>query len=205
MRKWIFLTVWHRCKNVDWGRESWKCVLKLKVPPPIQLHLFEKQKLCLRHSGPCWTHDSQKGGRNPCLHRVCVLPWSCCLHVGSGISDSDPVDYSLPGSSVYGILQTRVLEWVAIPFSRGSSQSRDRPHVSCIWAGFSTIWVTREAHWINRNSKHKMCLTILKIKGVTTMWKSDMTISNDATEKKCWNEPLELGRFLPLQETNSRG
>ena len=39
--------------------------------------------------------------------------------------------YSLPGSSVHGILQARVLEWVAISFSRGSSQPRDQTHVSC--------------------------------------------------------------------------
>ena len=37
----------------------------------------------------------------------------------------DPVDYSPLGSSVHGILQLRILEWVAIPFSRGSSQPRD--------------------------------------------------------------------------------
>ena len=37
----------------------------------------------------------------------------------------DPVDCSLPGSSVHGIPQARILEWVAIPFCRGSSQSRD--------------------------------------------------------------------------------
>ena len=46
-----------------------------------------------------------------------------------------PRDYSLPGSSVHGILQARILEWVAIPFSRGSSPVRDRTHVpwvSCI-------------------------------------------------------------------------
>ena len=36
----------------------------------------------------------------------------------------DPMDYSLPGSSVHGILQARILEWVAIPFFRGSSQPR---------------------------------------------------------------------------------
>ena len=39
---------------------------------------------------------------------------------------------SPPGSSVYGILQTRILEWVAISFSRGSSQPRDQTWVSCI-------------------------------------------------------------------------
>jgi len=44
----------------------------------------------------------------------------------------DPVDYSLPGSSIHGILQTRILERVAISFSRGSSRSRDQTRVSRI-------------------------------------------------------------------------
>ena len=50
-----------------------------------------------------------------------------------------PMDYSLPGSSVPGILQARILEWVAMPFSRGSSQPRDRTWVSCIADRFFTI------------------------------------------------------------------
>ena len=52
----------------------------------------------------------------------------------------DPMDYT-----VHGILHARILEWVAISFSRGSSQSRDRTHVSCIAGGFFTSWATREA------------------------------------------------------------
>ena len=44
----------------------------------------------------------------------------------------DPVDSSPPGSSVHGILQARILEWVAISFSRGSSQPRDQTQVSRI-------------------------------------------------------------------------
>ena len=48
----------------------------------------------------------------------------------------DPMDYSPPGSSVLGILQARILEWVAIPFSKGSSQPRDRTQVSCIAGRF---------------------------------------------------------------------
>ena len=44
----------------------------------------------------------------------------------------DPMDYSPPGSSIHRILQARILEWVANPFSRGSSQPRDRTHVSCM-------------------------------------------------------------------------
>ena len=44
----------------------------------------------------------------------------------------DPMDCSLPSSSVHGILQARILHWVAISFSRGSSRPRDRTLVSCI-------------------------------------------------------------------------
>ena len=55
------------------------------------------------------------------------------------------MDCSPPGSSVHEILQTRILEWVAIPFSRGSSQPRDWTLVSCIAGRFFIIWATREA------------------------------------------------------------
>ena len=58
----------------------------------------------------------------------------------------DPVDCSLPGSSVYGILQARILEWVTISFSRGSSQSRDRTQVSHIGGRCFNRWATRQAH-----------------------------------------------------------
>ena len=43
-----------------------------------------------------------------------------------------PIDCRLPDSSVHGIFQARILEWVAIPFSRGSSRPRDQTQVSCI-------------------------------------------------------------------------
>ena len=57
----------------------------------------------------------------------------------------DPTDHSLPGSSIYGILQTRRLEWVTIPFSRASSWPKDQTWVSCIAKDFFfTIWATRE-------------------------------------------------------------
>ena len=57
----------------------------------------------------------------------------------------DPMDCSLSGSSVHGIFQARVLEWVAISFSRGSSRPRNRTRVSCIAGRRFTIWATREA------------------------------------------------------------
>ena len=57
----------------------------------------------------------------------------------------NPMDCSLPGSSAHGTLQARILEWVAIPFSRGSSWSWDQTQASCIAGRVSTIWATREA------------------------------------------------------------
>ena len=53
------------------------------------------------------------------------------------------MDCSPPGSSVHGILQARGLEWVTIPFSRGSSPPRDRAQVSRIAGRFCAIWGTR--------------------------------------------------------------
>ena len=51
----------------------------------------------------------------------------------------DPMDYSPPSPSVHGILQVRILEWVAIPVSRESSQPRDRTSVLCITGEFFTV------------------------------------------------------------------
>ena len=63
----------------------------------------------------------------------------------SVVSDfCNPMDCSLPGSSVPGILQVRILEWVAISYSRGSSWPRDQTQVSCMWGRFFTIWATGE-------------------------------------------------------------
>ena len=55
---------------------------------------------------------------------------------------------SLPGSSVHGILQARILEWDAISFSRGFSWPRDGILVSFIGGKFFTIWAIREAQWV---------------------------------------------------------
>ena len=61
----------------------------------------------------------------------------------------DPVDCSLPGSSIHGILQARILEWAAISLSRGSSRPRDRTRVSRIAGRHFNFWATREAKDIN--------------------------------------------------------
>ena len=73
----------------------------------------------------------------------------------------NPMDYT-----VYRILQARILEWVAFPFSRGSSQPRDRAQASHIAGGFFTSWATREAQ--NRNMivifKLDICVYEVKVK-----------------------------------------
>ena len=66
---------------------------------------------------------------------MCSLIQSCLIFC-------NPIDCRLPGSSVYGILQARILEWVAIPFSRRSSQPRDQTRVSCIAIGYFTARAT---------------------------------------------------------------
>ena len=57
-----------------------------------------------------------------------------------------PMDCSPPDSSVHGILQAQILEWVAMPSSRGSSQPRDQTQVSHISGRFFTVWAPRESH-----------------------------------------------------------
>ena len=57
------------------------------------------------------------------------------------------MDCSPLGSFVHGIFQARILEWVAMPSSRGSSQPRDQTQVSCIAGRFLTVWATREVPW----------------------------------------------------------
>ena len=66
----------------------------------------------------------------------------------SAVSDSlQPMGCSSPGSFIHRVFQAGVLEWVAMPFSRGSSWPRNWIRVSCITGRFFTIWVTREAWW----------------------------------------------------------
>ena len=69
----------------------------------------------------------------------------------------NPMDYSLPGSSVHGIFQAEILEWVAISFSRGSSQHRDWTRVSHIVGRHFIIWA--KSGWQNKDFR-KRCRKI---------------------------------------------
>ena len=83
------------------------------------------------------------------IANIWKLPKSVCMHAQSYSVVCNPMDCSLQGSSVHGIFQIRILEWVAIPFSKGeSSWSKDRIQVSCIIGSFFTMWATREAQYV---------------------------------------------------------
>ena len=70
--------------------------------------------------------------REVCCVCVCVCAHTHARLVSQSCPVCDPMDCSLSGSSLHGVLQARILEWVAIAFSRGSSQPRDQMQVSCI-------------------------------------------------------------------------
>ena len=70
------------------------------------------------------------------------------------------MEHSPPGSSVHGILQARILEWVVVPSSRGSSQPRSCTCISCIASWFFTQWATWEAHTYNQIIPCSDCLYI---------------------------------------------
>ena len=77
---------------------------------------------------------------------------------------------SLSGSFVHGILQARILEWVAISFSRGSSQPRDWTQVSWIAGRFFTIWATWEAEEYWRESSQSRDRTPVSYISYTGRW-----------------------------------
>ena len=97
----------------------------------------------------------------PLLIKVRVLVAQLCP------TPCDPMDCCPPGSSDHGILQARILEWVAIPFSRGSSGPRDQTLVSCTAGRFFTVWDTGEpllqkdenwALWLVKSKREKTLL-----------------------------------------------
>ena len=102
------------------------------------------------------------------INLLCEHSESTCMHacsVASVVSTlCDPVDCRLPGSSVHGILQERILKWIAVSFSRGSSQPRDQTTISCLAGGFSYHWAVREVLWTHMKTitmANTFVLTIL--------------------------------------------
>ena len=113
---------------------------------PIHTHLLKLQSHYIQRGHPVarsWLTS------NPCpLEKEDHLPLRS-LKVKVLVAEScltlQHMEDRPPGSSVHGILQVRILEWVVVPFFRGSSWSGDQIQVSSIAGGFFTIWATKEA------------------------------------------------------------
>ena len=104
-------------------------------------HLLRKQRP--------WALKQQKVKVKRWVAQSCLTLW-------------DPVSYSLPGSSIYGLLQARILQWVAILFSIGASWPRDRTQVSHIVGRFFALWVTRGAHQTQNNTLSTCTSTVAR-------------------------------------------
>ena len=101
---------------------------------------------------PSWVYSQPRDWiRVSCIGRQILYRWVSREGEGEGeVTQScptlcDPMDCILPGSSVHGIFQARVLEWIAISFSRASSWPRNQIRVSRIAGRRFTVWATREA------------------------------------------------------------
>ena len=104
----------------------------------------------------------------------------------------NPMDCSLPRSSLHGISQARILEWVAISFSRLSSQPRDRSWVSCIAGRFFNIWATRETLRYTDNTT-VMAESEEELKSLSMKWSSSAvqcSASGSVVSESLW--PLGL-------------
>ena len=110
------------------------------------------------------------------------------------------MDCSPPGSSVHGILQARLLEWVAISFARGSSRPRDRTPVSCIAGRHFTVCTTREVLKIGWTNIHQVIkTTVCKRKTVIIIPKEENMIFQGYDRASWW---LSWERIcLVIQET----
>ena len=123
-------TLWRVCSSPDTSlMPSHFCTLSLtglQNPPRIQ----------------STSHTSVSTALGPLPHTNCCC---CCVVAQSSPTLCNPTDCGLPGSSVRGISQARILDWVAISFSRGSSWPRDQTRVSCTGRWILYHQPTREA------------------------------------------------------------
>ena len=114
------------------------CVpLLLSISTLLCLHCTLKRKGAASLSWTAQGRETKQPSENRCEWRK--NPTSC-------LTLCDPMDYSPPGSSVHGILQPWIPEWVAVSFSRGSSWPRDSTRVSCLAGRFFTIWAIGKSH-----------------------------------------------------------
>ena len=130
---------------------SWKSTTSGEnpLPGPHDLGSDQREALGIKsHRAGLETHCTMYTHVyiHTCTHALYYVHHACIRSLFSHVwLFATHMDCSLPGSSVHGTLQARMLEWVAIPFSRGSTQPKDQTRVSCIAGKFFAIWDTREA------------------------------------------------------------
>ena len=117
--------------SMEFSKQEYWSGLPFPIPrnlpnPGIQLMSLASPALAGRFFSPCIS----------CIGRQILHHWVTylysCLVAKLCLTLCNPMDCSPPGSSVHGIIPARILGWVAMPSSRGSSQSRDRTHISSI-------------------------------------------------------------------------
>ena len=142
---WLFVIPWTvACQaplSLEFSRQEYCSGLPL--PPPGDLSdLVIKPTSSVSPSLQVDSSPTEPSGNPQIITQSCL---TLC----------DPMDCSPPGSYVPGILQAKILEWVDIPFSRGSSPARDQTQVSCIAGWFLTVWATRETpHELTAHQKN---------------------------------------------------
>ena len=107
--------------------------------------LLKVQSLVGQHVRSHMLHSVAKIQKNPFYSTVCMY-FLYFLLCESESQSRSVVFNSLWPHIVHGILQARILEWVAFPFPRGSFQPKDQTQVSCIADRFSTVWATSDAY-----------------------------------------------------------
>ena len=126
------------CSFLSTGETVMNKIVKKSLPPWSVYSLYANHHAATWKNGPKVKLYLQN--YNIQLRIVNEVKWSEVAQ--SCPTLCDPMDCSLPGSSVHGIFQAIVLEWIAISFSRGSSRPRDRTQVSCIIGTHFTVWST---------------------------------------------------------------
>ena len=146
-------SMWRKHISSPW---SWKSRV-LEIDLLIYRH-FSSLILC---DSKWWRINRIKGKFH--LFKLFFPP---CESEVSQLCPVEPMDCSPPGSSVYGIFQARVLEWVAISFSRGSSQPRDRTRVSRTAGRRFTVWAISIIY--SEAPSHLLTVTFLQNKNKQT-------------------------------------
>ena len=167
-----------------------KIWLKLGTLPPGR---FTYQQILHPVWGGSWTDKPfptlLKSKPNPVLHSRCSLKVKVKV-TQSCLTLCDPMDYT-----VHGILQARILEWIAFSFSWGSSQPRDRTQVSRIAGRFFTRWATRKDPKVHRASFKNISLVKPRVTNLTA---SNHQLKFLFSNESDYSSTYTWGLFLPL-------